>query len=717
MSLTPLLRVVVYAALFVVPILPLYVANESFFPFITGKGFAFRILVEIAFVGWLALALLDRSYRPRFSWMLALYGAFVSWMFIADLFAVNVHKAFWSNFERMDGFVTLIHVFLFFVIAGTVLAKGNLWRKWWWTFIGVSALICGYGLLQLGGGLAIHQSGVRLDATFGNSIYLAGYLLFAAAVTTWFALESKGWLRYLLIVLVALQTLILFNTATRGAIIAFVATAMLVTFLFMIRAGKRTRRTAGALLIALIATVGGFWLAKESAFVRESPILSRVASISLSELDVRFTLWSMAAEGIKERPITGYGQEGYNYVFNAYYRPELVAQEPWFDRAHSAYVDWLVAGGIPAFLLFLTLLLVAFIILFRAPNLTTSERIMLTGALAAYALQAIVVFDNLFSYIPLAAVLAYIHSRVARPIPALEKLPIVSGVLTEAVVVPLAGAALLFLVLTVNVPNMRGANHLVYAVSPLTGGPAENLERFREALGTGTFATQEIREQLVNQTAQVIPQPVVATAVKNDFASLAVSEMEKEVVRAPKDTRTHMQAALLYRSLGDHDRALMHIEVAETLSPNRQIVMFEHGALLAIMGRREEAIALFEKIYALTPVNDDLAIRTAAGFIAAGESKRAQELLSERFGTTVVDHDALVNAYVMAREYDHLILTLKLQAENRSDSPEARYRLASGYALAGRFAEARKEAQAAMARFPQTVEDGRAFLAGLPAGR
>ena len=32
---------------------PLYVANSNFFPFITGKAFAFRIIVEIVLVLWL----------------------------------------------------------------------------------------------------------------------------------------------------------------------------------------------------------------------------------------------------------------------------------------------------------------------------------------------------------------------------------------------------------------------------------------------------------------------------------------------------------------------------------------------------------------------------------------------------------------------------------------------------------------------------------------
>src|SRR5450830_523964 len=93
-------RLVALAALFLIPLTPLLVANTFFFPFITGKAFFFRILVEIAVCAWAVLAILDMEYRPRFSCIGVSVVAFVAWMFVADLFAPNVAKAFWSNFER-----------------------------------------------------------------------------------------------------------------------------------------------------------------------------------------------------------------------------------------------------------------------------------------------------------------------------------------------------------------------------------------------------------------------------------------------------------------------------------------------------------------------------------------------------------------------------------------------------------------------------------------
>ena len=117
--------------------------------------------------------------------------------------------------------------------------------------------------------------------------------------------------------------------------------------------------------------------------------------------------------GFAARPVTGWGQEGFNYVFNTYYNPAMYTQEPWFDRAHNVFFDWLIAGGFPALLLFLALLISAVVALYRG-SASRAERIVLIGALAAYAFQGLFVFDNLFTYIPLAAILALATTLATR---------------------------------------------------------------------------------------------------------------------------------------------------------------------------------------------------------------------------------------------------------------------------------------------------------------
>ena len=105
------LKFFVYAGLFAVPFLTLYVENDYFFPFITGKNFWFRILIDGTLIAWLLLALYDSKYRPKFSWIMGSFAALLGVMLVANAQGLHPTSSFWSNFERMDGYVSLVHTF------------------------------------------------------------------------------------------------------------------------------------------------------------------------------------------------------------------------------------------------------------------------------------------------------------------------------------------------------------------------------------------------------------------------------------------------------------------------------------------------------------------------------------------------------------------------------------------------------------------------------
>lgn len=704
-------RWVVLVPLFIIPFIPLYVANDLFFPFITGKGFAFRILMEIAFTGWVILALADKNYRPRFSWTFVLYGAFIAWMLVADLLGVNPHKALWSNFERMEGWVTLIHVFLFFVVSGAVLTADKLWRKWWLTFIAASALLTAYCLIQVSGGAPIHQGGVRVDGTFGNAAYLAAYLLFATAITVWQALESKGWLRWTLIALAFAHVVIIFLSATRGAILGLIAAALVGAFLFAFESGKRERKIALGVLIGILVLAGGFFLARDTAFVKGDPTLSRISAIGPSDLTVRFTLWSMALEGVAERPITGWGQEGFNQIFNKHYRPSLFAQEPWFDRAHNAFLDWLVAGGIPGFLLFLATFAMGVIALYRG-NASRPERILLVTALVAYAVQAMVVFDNIFTYIPLAAILAMAHAASARPWPTLDA----PRTLTDSeaqVAVPVIVVLGLIMLWFVNVPNITAASQLVRAITVRGSNITQNITLFKQAIDQNSFGNQEIREQLTSFATAVAGAQGHPSEGLTQLMTYALGEMSKEVEKQPNDARLRLQLAVGYRSAGDFGNALKQIQAALDLSPKKQNTLLEQGFEYWQIGQFGLARDSFHKAYALDTSFDRLVPFAAAGDIAAGDVAAGKKLLNDRLGTTTVDSEVLVLAYYQAKDYTDLILTLEEQVRAQQGSADSYFRLAAAYAEAGYTAQARATVAKAVAGHPEAAAQATEFLSHL----
>jgi O-antigen ligase len=694
-------------ALFLVPLAPLIVINSFFFPFITGKAFYFRILIEIAFCAWAVLAIVDKQYRPRFSWIGAAVLAFVVWMFVADCFAVNVAKAFWSNFERMEGWVLLIHLLAFFIAAGAVLRVEKQWRNWFFASVAVSVIVVIHCFFQLLGWSPIHQGANRIDASFGNSAYLAIYLLFSATIACWLALtEKRAWLKWSLVVLAVIEALLIFNTETRGTILGLAGGIGIAALLAAITWSGRARRYAVGTIIAMLVLVGGFLLIKDTSFVRNNDILNRLASISLADGQVRFTLWHMAYEGFLERPIVGWGQEGYNYVFDKFYDPSLYSQEPWFDRAHNAFIDWLVAGGLPAFLLYISLFGTALTMLWRGSNLSRPERIALTAALVGYAIHNLFVFDNLYSYVYFFAILALIDSQVARPIAWFERMPEVSDGSGGVIALTVAGVCAIALIAFVNYPGMADASELITALTPQSGGPAQNLATFEDLASHPSFAGQEIREQIVSFAGTESTDTSISSSLQQQIADFAVQQMALQVQQHPGDARTLLELALAYQYAGDATDSLKAIQAAEVVSPNKEQIYIQEGATLWDMGNTAGAQAAFAKAYALGPEFPDLAAYAAAGDIIIGDKAAARALLLEADGTTTVDSDVLALAYYRTQDFPDLIALWELRTQEPGATADTDFGLAAAYYVAGEKQAAINEVNATIAQYPSYASEG-----------
>ena len=224
----------------------------------------------------------------------------------------------------------------------------------------------------------------------------------------------------------------------------------------------------------------------------------------------------MAWQGFLERPVFGWGQDNFNYVFNKFYNAGLYGQEPWFDRAHNIFFDWLIAGGIFGFVLYALFYLVTLWYLWRGGSgFDLSERALFTGLLAGYAFHNLFVFDNLMSYVLFFAVLAYIHQRHT------QDAKVIGGekVLPQSYHSAAAGIAVVVLAVVfyvANVPGMVRASGLIDSIRPYPTGLDRNFAEFQEAVGDSGIGRQEVHEQLL-QFALQVRDVSFANRVTDDF--------------------------------------------------------------------------------------------------------------------------------------------------------------------------------------------------------
>ena len=304
--------------LLLTPFLVFIVTRSLYFPFITGKNFTFRILIELLAAVWVYAALKFPSFRPRFSVVLWAVVAFIGVLGAATVFGLSPYRSFWSNFERMEGYIGLLHLFLYFMLLISVFRTERDWRAFFYTTVGASALAAVYALFQLAGAFTIHQGGTRVDATLGNATYFAAYLVFHLFFILWFLLRAKTtYGRISLAALFLLELVMLYYTATRGSIIGFFGGLVILAILLaVVERGFMRRLALGGLGVLILLPII-FFTIRGTGFVKNSDVLSRFAAISPQETttQARFTIWSMALRGWKEKPILGWGQESFVYVF------------------------------------------------------------------------------------------------------------------------------------------------------------------------------------------------------------------------------------------------------------------------------------------------------------------------------------------------------------------------------------------------------------------
>ncbi len=646
MALDKTLRYIVLGGIFALPLIVFLVTTSLFFPFITGKNFAFRIIVEVITGAWLALALINPVYRPRRLWLLGSFATFIAVIAFADALGVNPFKSFWSNFERMDGWVTLAHLFLYFVVASAVLSTEKLWRTFFQVSLAVSAIVALHGFLQLFGFASLNpgfSSTARLDATFGNPIYLAAYMLFhvflAALLLAHVWREKVRMFKpeaLLYIGVILLDTVMLFLTGTRGAIIGFVGGAVLAVLLFALsaRGAGRMRLYAISSIVLVVLLAGSLYLVRDQTWVQNSPVLGRLATISLSEgtAQARVMNWGTAWKGFKERPILGWGQENFAIVFNKYYNPRMYAQEQWFDRVHNVVFDWLVAGGILGLLAYLSLFAFALRYIWRRGTsnaaFTLSEQSILTGLLAAYFFHNLFVFDNIMSYVLFISVLAFIAFRAGI---FSDSKKLFSNLLIPKGAYPIVAALAIVLVWGgawfVNAKALAANKALLQALAPHQEGILKNLEYFEKAISYGSYGTQESREQFIQATAQLARIEEVPIATKQKFVETAAQQMFLQAQNSPLDPRFPLFLGSLLNTYGLYTEAQPVLERARQLSPTKQTILFELAANSIARNDLPGALQIYKQAYELEPNFKDARMYYAMTAIRAGQENLAEELL------------------------------------------------------------------------------------------
>jgi O-antigen ligase len=649
------LRISIIISICLTLVTPLIVSSSLYFPFITGKAFFMRSFILLAGLLYVMLATIDKAYRPRVSVLMYNVIGFMIILAASWMNSVAPDRSFWSNFERMEGFVTLLYMAVLFVVAASTIKK----REWTWVMHVSLALSVIVGIVATRDFDKVDPGTVaRLSGTLGNSSYLGVYALihiFFAILSILMIYRGKreevlltsgdhgntpkitsaSYIYMSIYGLLALFNLyILFYTGTRGSFVGLVAGLLLTSgYLAWKERNKVLRYGSIGVLVSVFVIVVLLGSFKNTEFVKSYAPLSRFASLITTDIkgvfanqgEARTILWRMAYEGVQEKPLLGWGQDTFGYVFAKHYDPGMYAQEQWFDRSHNVFLDWLISAGVLGLLGYLSLFVCAFICIFsRKTRFTIIEKSVLIGLLAAYFIHNIFVFDNLSSYILFFLLLAYIHDRythdkhvehVSRKSTSevdLQTLLIASGffgiliasyVGYKTIYQPYAQNRLLIeammlaedqtKVTTEMLPRMKKVPmDVVYA-------------NFEKIFTLGQTGQSEAYEQLATIALQAIPSTTVSEKTKIDFIQLYQSRISLYENAEVQDPRYLYFATNFYDKLGATDKAIEYAQKAYVLSPEKQSFAYNLAILTLKKNNIPQALVYLKKAYEDAPKNQD----------------------------------------------------------------------------------------------------------------
>ena len=658
------MRTSIYVLVILTSFLATYVATPLFFPYITGKNFLFRSIVELMLLIYIPLAYLEPKYRPQKSLGLITYSVFIAVIFLADILGVNPSNSLWSNFERMEGFVTHIHLYIFTIVLISIGLSAKEWRKLFNISLIANAvvLVAAFGdylniLRQNANGQVV---GTRLQTMLGNSEYLSIYCAFAIATALLLWVKDKRGFGFAPTTLYGASILfnlfILWQTGTRGTVLGIFAGLGAAILWYGIKHfdNKRIRTLTLSFIGLFLGLILLFVTNRDSAFVQNNYTLKRIADISLQDQTVRsrVLIWNMSWQGVKERPLLGWGQENFVYVFAQKYNPEMFDQEQWFDRSHDVFFDWLVAAGFIGLISYLALfgVLLFTVIKNRADKFSIKEQSVLLGLLTAYFVHNIFVFDSTISYIGFFTIFAYVFGKSVGL--SEDKTSKKSTPQTPKYFWMIAAGSIVlvytsFYYVIYKPFQLNKAIINMYKVAQ--GG---NINTLKDAANRMTvpalYGNGEANEQLLTLSGAVI-KANASDGDKKYFYDLAVNTFKDELTTDPLNPRPAVIFAGFAQSIGQYDLAARSFSEALRRTPNKTLLWAEFAKLLVASGKITEAEQAAEKSHALSHRSTQSAEMYAA--ILLQENKN--DLALQTFKDTIAANKN--NAQIMANAIGFLL--------------------------------------------------------------
>ena len=261
---------------------------------------------------------------------------FAGWATISSILGSDISKSFAGNYFRRDGLITL------YELMGFSLLVSYFWREKYKKLISKTFFVSLFLLSALALFEILYRKfGLGSAATFGNPVFLAGYLVCGLPFYFYFLQNiklAKIW--KLILYLFPIFTVIL--TKTSGAI------AVMAVYLGIEMAHKVNKKYRLFILLSGIVVsvaIFGFWYKD----FRKEKFMSPQG---------RDRIYHRVFVGALKKPIFGWGWANVDHAFESNYWPLKVYHDIYVDKAHSTFLEITATTGFPGILIYFYLLFI-----------------------------------------------------------------------------------------------------------------------------------------------------------------------------------------------------------------------------------------------------------------------------------------------------------------------------------------------------------------------
>ena len=731
-----ILKYGIYASAFI----PLIIFSEFISPFHFGKILVFRSLIEILAVFYAVLLIrYGKAYLPPRTLLFWTVTLFTLAFGLTTFTSINFYQSFFGTLERMGGWFSFVHFWIFFAIASAVLKKREDWIAFIKISLAVSLLSSFYGFLQKTDIQWVIGSGGRakIFGTIGNPALFAGYAVVNAflALMLYFKPGNSSNEKKFYAAVFLIDAFAVLLTGVRGSVLGVAVGVILFGFLYSINLGSlKVRKYSVYFLVLTVIAVGVLYSFRNTDFVKNNQYLSRYADISpkARTVQTRALAWQAGFDGWNDSfktIILGWGPEMFNVPFSKHFNPDFLSlgSETLFDRAHNQFLEVLFTMGLAGFLAYVLTCIYSFKGLNKL-NSSREDRIFKIGlisTLTAYMIHNSFIFDTSANYLMFFIVLGFINllTIADNRLPPAALMTIKPKIaLANFAGVVLAVAAAFSIYFFEIVPAKANYTTTRAIVASWSGNHDLAFEKFKEAMSYETFGKYEIRHRYGQYILEKSNNQKIDEKTKERLLA-ALENIKKNADESPLDYLPYLYISRVYIMLGKPDPASSYNDLAlensfKALEISPTFVRTYYEIAQAYLNKKDyrKAIEWFEKVVELNPKvglsHWYLGITTAQ----AGDFQRAAEIIEKSnysYKSSETDSLRMVDIYFKLGDFKKLAEIYEALVKLSPRNPQYYASLAAAYKGTGEKDKAIKAAQAAAQIDPSFAKEARDFIDSL----